>query len=58
MCKQQLVSNPLLGLMDTLMNSSLLEDNGQSLRNMIDEREQLIEDTIELDRRKAVEDAE
>jgi hypothetical protein len=44
--------------MDTLMNNSLLEDDGQSLHRMIDEREQLIEDTIELEKQKEVEEAE
>ena len=44
--------------MDSLMNSSLLEDDGQSLHRIIDEREQLIEDTIELEKRKEAEEAE
>lgn len=44
--------------MDTLMNSSLLEDDDQSLHRIIDEREQLIEDTMELEKRREAEEAE
>lgn len=40
------------------MNSSLLEDDGQSLHRIIDEREQLIEDTMELEKRREAEEAE
>jgi len=44
--------------MDSLMNSSLLDDDGQSLHHIIEEREQLIEDTIELEKRRDIEEAE
>ena len=44
--------------MDTLLNNSLLEDNGESLQNLIDEREKIIEETIELEKKKAAEEAE
>lgn len=48
-----------IGLMDSLLNNSLIEDNSiQSLVNIIDEREQIMEETIELDRKKAAEEAE
>jgi hypothetical protein len=43
--------------METLKSSMLLTDS-QSLENLIDEREQLLEESIEVEKRKAADDAE
>ena len=43
--------------METLKSSMLLTDS-QSLENLIDEREKLLEESIEVDKRKAADDAE
>jgi hypothetical protein len=43
--------------METLKSSMLLTDS-QSLENLIDEREQLLEESIEVDKRKAADEAE
>jgi hypothetical protein len=44
--------------MESLRNSTFMSDNNQSIENLIDEREQLLEDTIEMDKQLAIEEAE